>query len=287
MNPLAPDALVEASEAPLKTPRLEYDPAASAGTHARLHRFAGSMHRAIDRLQQRLQSSGGRGAFTSGGGYGAQPQAYGERLREQVATRPWEAAGIAVAAGVVLDKLLLTRSPKPVVVRVRTAPRPQWEPVVTRHPRVDSWAQSADSELQDARMAGHEAAGRLAGTTAAGVAGTKAAAAALGLQLRLAGQRMLAKSQDYGTVVRSEVEAHPLVGIGAALGLGALVTTLLMRRYEPVPGAAYVKVDEDSGRAASFEPESSASTLVASHPVASAAVVLGLGALVGALLARR
>jgi ElaB/YqjD/DUF883 family membrane-anchored ribosome-binding protein len=107
--------------------------------------------------------------------------------------------------------------------------------------------------------------------------------------LRLATQRLLTRSQEYGSVAKSGVQAHPIVGIGSMLGAGALVTTLLMQRRRPAMTSPYATLDEKgTGLAGQRERslQSGVMDTVASRPVASAAVMLGVGALVGALLRR-
>jgi hypothetical protein len=87
------------------------------------------------------------------------------------------------------------------------------------------------------------------------------------------------------------VQAHPMAGAGAALGAAALATTLWMRRRAPASGVAYVTVDEKGhGRTWQRTPldmGTRARDMVTARPAASAAVVLGLGALAAALLRRR
>jgi ElaB/YqjD/DUF883 family membrane-anchored ribosome-binding protein len=277
------------------TPPTLETPSATTGGHDRIHRLVGTMHRAIDNLQQRLQPRPGEPFATSR--YGEQARQYGERLREQIGTRPLQAAGIAVGTGVVLDRLLTSRSPSVRVVKVPAQAPSRWQSVRSPGRRATDWTDAAAGRLHEVRAEGHRAVGKLGAVAGAGIAGTRALASGIArtagtvpLQLQLATHRLLERSHRYGSLARSGVQAHPLIGVGAGLGLGALVTTLLMLRRQPAYGTAYVAVDARGHPVPHREPEpgrSRATQAVAARPVTSAVVAIGLGALVGALLMRR
>lgn len=244
------------------------------GSRERIHRFAGWMHQAIDKVEQGLGTKVRDGTAQSN--HVGQAQEYGNRLRERFNERPVQSAGIALATGAVLHKLMAGK-PKPQVRVVKV-------PVYRRAPAV-----SAASAAWTTRLAGK--AGAVAGM---GIGGTRAAAShlshtasALPSQLKLATQRLLTRSQEYASVARSGVQAHPVVGIGSVLGAGALVTTLLMQRRQQAQTSPYATIDQ-KGTGLAWQRErrfqSGVMDTVAARPVASAAVMLGVGALVGALL---
>lgn len=247
------------------------------GSRERIHRFAGWMHQAIDKVEHGLGSKVQDGTAVQAK-YVGQAQEYGNKLRQRFNERPVQSAGLALATGAVLHKLMASK-PKAQVRVVKV-------PVYRRAPAV-----SPASAAWTAQLAGK--AGAVAGM---GIGSTKAAASslantasALPSQLRLATQRLLTRSQEYGSVAKSGVQAHPIVGIGSMLGAGALVTTLLMQRRRPAMTSPYATLDEKgTGLAGQRERslQSGVMDTVASRPVASAAVMLGVGALVGALLRR-
>jgi len=269
-------------------------PAGVGRSRERIHRFASRMHQAIDNLEQRLssRSSGATSTFRMD-----RARQYGDKVREQFHARPLQSAGVALAAGALLDKLF-TRSPKVRVVSVHVPAQAPWDPTRSVERRARRWTSSADEHLQNVGRASREAAGKVGTTASLGIAGTRATASrltgsanTLPLQMRLATQRLLARSQEYGSLARSGVQAHPLVGLGAVFGASALLTTLFLRRREPAPGVAYAAVDE-KGNGVAWQRDrtdvpTGARNLISSRPVASAAVTLGLGALIGALLMRR
>lgn len=249
----------------------------SAAPRERIHRFAGWMHQAIDKVEHGLGARTHEGQAVRSK-YVGQAQEYGNKLRGRLNERPVQSAGIALATGAVLHKLM-ARRPK-AEVRVIKVPVYRTAPAVS--PARAAWT---------AQLAGRT--GAAAGTgigRARTVASTVAdKASLLPTQLRLATQRLLARSQEYGSIARSGVQAHPLVGIGGMLGAGALVTTLLMQRRQPAVASPYAAIDE-KGTGSGWQREKSiqagALDMVASRPLASAAVMLGVGALVGALLRR-
>lgn len=297
MNPSNPEIHDSAVDMPAVLGR---DPAADAapskaGAGDRIHRAAGKLHKAIDSLEQGLTSKS-RGVASSQAKYGEQARQYGDKVRERINARPLQAAGIAVGAGVILDRMF-SRSPKVRVVKVPVRARPVWDADFHPERRANRWLHAAGSRMHGIGETGHEAVGKVGAAAALGLAGTKAiasdltrTASTLPLQMRIATQRLLARSQEYGSVARTGVQAHPYVGVGAFLGVGALLATVLMQRVRSQPDTAYVGVDERNAAARPrdrYDVQPGYRDAIASHPVASAAVVLGIGALVTALLARR
>ena len=73
------------------------NPALTSGNgHDRIHRFAGTMHRAIDSIEHRLSSAGG-GMSSTQARYGEQARQYGDRLRTRMNDQPLQTAGISYA----------------------------------------------------------------------------------------------------------------------------------------------------------------------------------------------
>ncbi len=273
----------------------------------RIHRFAGMVHQAIDKLEQRLDS-GSRGAAGAQSRYGEQARQYGDQLRQRITERPLQTAGIALGAGVVLTRLMSSRAPKVRVVQVpvpvRTAAplrTSHWSAAATGEPMGRRWTDTVGTPLRSLWRGGQDAgrkAGAVAGTAAtAGVLGTKTLATTLSgvastlpLQARLATQRLLARSQAYGSMARAGVQAHPMAGAGALLGVAALAATPLLRR-RAATASPYVTVDE-SGNGLAWRRDRDGGTggglgeTVAARPVLSAAVLLGAGALAAAMLRR-
>lgn len=264
--------------------------------HDRVHRLAGTMHRAIDSVEQRLGSAGG-GMSSARGRYGEQARQYRDRLGTRMNEQPLQVAGIVLAAGVLIDRLLL-RKPRVRWVQVPVRTHAAWdaEPVIERH--AQRWSDAADAHLQRVRRTGREAVDKAHLAAASGIAGIRSGARhleheaqALPLQMRMAAQRLMARSQAYGSMARSQVEAHPWAGLGAVLAASGLLTTVLMRRRDPAPQAAYVTVDE-RGRGAGwqrseYDTQTGLGDMIASRPVTSSVLVLGLGMLAGLLLRRR
>lgn len=298
MTQLTSDSTTAATAVPLRSgsssPML--DTAHGDGSHQRIHRFAGKVHQAIDSIEQRLSSRSAAATSTTAR-YGEQARHYGESLREQITARPLQSVGIALGTGAVLDKLFNRTPPKVRVVKVSVPARARWEPGPFVERRARPWTHAADAHVQSLRRAGHQTMGRLGAAAGAGLAGTQATvshlthrASTLPLQMRMATQRLLARSQEYGSLARSGVQAHPLIGLGAVLGASGLLTTLWMRRRAQAPATAYVAVDE-SGHGVAWQRDPygagpGARGLIASRPVTSAVVALGLGALLGAMLRR-
>ncbi|AEG91712.1 Hypothetical protein Rta_06340 [Ramlibacter tataouinensis TTB310] len=268
-----------------------------AAVRERIHSFAGMVHQAIDKLEQKLNSTG-ESVTTAQARYSGQARQYGEKLGGQISARPLQSAGMALGAGVILSKVLFRRAPKVRVVKVPVhTPSP---PVVSHSPdrRATRWMHEAGAGMRRLGALGQEAVGRMGAAAGLGLAGTKATSSTLRhkastwpLQMRLAGQRLLAGSQGYGTLARAKVQAHPVIGIGAVLGVGMLLRTVWLQRRRPAPDTAYVSVDADgNGVAWGREPldvQSRARGMISSRPATSAVVLLGLGALVGLLLKRR
>ena len=291
------DAATLASPLPQGTatsPMLE--PSGRTGTASpRLHRFAERMHRAIDGVQQRLGSQGG--ALRSGPAGGSRIREQGDRLREQFNAHPLQSTGIALGTGVLLDRLLL-RKPKVRVVKMPVAVQsPARASLREADWHAARWTRAADAHARRVGQAVQQAWARAGTAAGLGIAGTKAAAATLAakagtvpLQMRLATQRLLARSHDYGSVAKSGVQAHPLLGLGAVLGASGLLTAYWMRRRQPSPDVTYVTDERGTGmawRGESMQERPALRDRMAARPVASALVLLGVGALAGAMLRPR
>ncbi len=270
--------------------------ASTGNGHDRVHRFAGTMHRAIDSIEQRLGSARG-GMSSTRVRYGEQARQYRDRLGTRMNNQPLQSAGIVLAAGVLLDRLFL-RKPKVRVIKVPVRTLSTWEasPGIERH--TQRWSDAADAYLQRVGRTGREAAGKAGFAAASGIAGTKAAASslareteALPLKMRMAAQRLLARSHEYGSVARSTAQAHPWAGLGAVLAASGLLTTVLMRRRDPAPEMAYFSTDaRGKGLAwqrSEYDTQNGLAGMIASRPVTSSVVVLGLGMLAGVMLRRR
>lgn len=261
--------------------------ASTGGGRDRVHRFAGTMHRAIDGLEHRLGSARD--------GMSSTQARYRDSLRTRMNEQPLQSAGLALAAGVLLDRLFL-RGPKERVleVPVRTHSKREANPAAER--RRARWSDAAEAHLQRLGRTGREAAGKAGAAAAQGLAGTRAVAAglareanALPLQMRLAARHLAARSHEYGSLARSTVKAHPWAGLAAMFAAGGLLTTVLMRRREPGPGMAYVADERGTAwqRSGYDAPQEGLGGRVASRPWASSAVVLGLGVLAALMLRRR
>ena len=160
------------------------------------------------------------------------------------------------------------------------------------------WTDAVRERGQDLADAGQGAIGKVGAAAGAGLAGTKMMASTLTsnlstlpLQMRLATQRLLARSQEYGSMTRAGVQAHPMIGLGALAGAGALLTTLWLQR-RGADDDSYVGLNERSDslyrqRYTYSDTSSGIGGTIASRPVTSAVVMLGIGALLGALLKRR
>lgn len=288
----------------------------SSGTaHPRIHRIAGMVHQGIDKIQQTLGSTG-QGVADKQGRYGQQARHYADGLRERINAQPLQSAGIALGAGVVLSKLF-GRGPKErVITRERLVKVPVVKERVVQVPayapsawtssgaypevRARRWMDSAGSGMERVAGAGRQAVDRSAEAAGAGIAGTAALASTLArkastlpLELRQATQRLWGRSLDYGSVARSRVQEAPAIGIvGAGLGIGALLGTLWLQR-RPRSDRAYVTAADASDTSLAADRSGSAgfrggaTAMISSRPVTSAVLVLGLGALAGAMLRRR
>lgn len=274
--------------------------AARAGNgHDRVHRWAGTVHRAIDSLEQRLNTAGG-GMSSTRGRYVERTREYRESLGSRMVDRPLQSLGIVLAVGVLLDRLFL-RTPKVRVVGVpvRSAHASREAgPPMERHAR--HRADAAGAQVHRAEGAAEHAAGRARLAAAAGLAGTRAAASRLAreaqvlpVQMRTAAQQLIARSQAYGSRARATVEAHPWVGLGAVLAASGLLTTALLQRRDPDPDVPYLGAGAGARGRGSVWPPSGYDTqaglgdTIASRPVAAGLLVLGLGMLAGVMLGRR
>ena len=270
--------------------------ASTGNGHDRIHRVAGTMHQAIDRIEQRL-SSAGSGVSSTQARYGEQARQYGDSLRTRMNEQPLQSAGAMLAAGVLMDRLLL-RKPKVRVVKVPVRTQSIWRASPPTERRTQRWSDAADARLQHVGRAGQQAADKAGRAAAQGIAGARArvsnmarGANALPLQMREATQRLMTRSQEYGGMARSTVEAHPWAGLGAVLAASGLLTTTLMRRREPEPGKAYATVDQRSTgmgwQRSEYDTQTGLGGMIASRPLTSGVVMLGLGMLAGALLRPR
>jgi len=290
------------------TPLLALDGSASetGAGRDRLHRFAGMLHRAIDKVEQQV-GGGGQGVMSAQAGYGEQARQYGDTARERINAKPLQAVGIAWVAGVIFSKLFL-RAPKvKVVPQVRVVEVPVRTPVSTpvrdaarsTARTANRWMDSAAWRLQGLAGAGQETAWKTRASANRGLAEGKATASTLAatastlpLQVQLAGQRLLAWSQEYGARARLGMQAHPLASVAALFGAGALLATpWLMRHRTSSPDTAYVKVDE-KGNGVAWQHEApdvktSAVGLMSSRPIASAALLFAVGGIVTTMLRRR
>ena len=273
-------------------------PTRSGNSRHRIHRVAGMVHQAIDKVEQTLDSKS-RGVASTTSKYGDQARQYGDSLRERITDRPLQSAGIALAAGVVLDKIFggKRRVEKVRIVRVPVPRTSNWDAHLLPERRAVQAPRAADSAMRDLRWSGEQAS-RKAGATAdmawarsrAMASDATGTAAAVPIRMRLALQQLLERSQQYGSAGRYGVQAHPLVTLGAALGGGALLTTLLLRGRERPLAAGGVTADPKSTgvawQAEGPDGQRGAAGMIAARPVASAVVMLGIGALAGAMLRR-
>jgi ElaB/YqjD/DUF883 family membrane-anchored ribosome-binding protein len=279
----------------------------SAAMRDRVHRVATAVHQAIDKMEQTLSAKGQGVASTQSvyreraTQYGEQLRSQGDRMRERVDAQPLQAIGLAMVAGLVFGKLFM-RSPRVAPARpyvVQTRPLVE---VDTGDRPARRWMDTAGASMRNLRDSGQvraaaasaEAGARMERARAMTAALAQAAAdraSSLPLQLRLAAERLRTGSRVYGSVAKSSVQAHPMVGMGAALGSVALLATLWLRRRQATE-SAYIAVDakghgvawkhaDDVGGSAR------AREMISSRPVTSAAVALGIGALTAALLRRR
>jgi ElaB/YqjD/DUF883 family membrane-anchored ribosome-binding protein len=274
----------------------------------RIHRLAGMAHQAIDSLEQRLGSTT-QGVMATQAKGGEQVRRYGDQLRERVNTQPMQTLGIALGTGFVLSKLF-GRAPKEKVrvVRVPTPMPSRWDATHSVESRASGLMDAARAHIERLGDLGHSARDRVGAAAGLGIASTQQVGSTLARktsdvtqQVRLGLERLfsrtqdtgstaLSRVQDYGSMARARVQEHPAAGAGVLLGVGALATTLLLQRRRAQP-AAYVEVDgQGSGlawRHRQSDLQSRTREMISDRPVASAAVVLGLGALAAAMLRRR
>jgi ElaB/YqjD/DUF883 family membrane-anchored ribosome-binding protein len=289
----------------------------SAGLRDRVHRVAGKVHQAIDQLEQTLSSK--REGVASAQSvyreratqYGEQLRSQGDRVRDRVTATPMQAVGVATLVGFVFGKLFM-RSPqvrvsRPVVEPPRADLRlessfqsPRWPESPERHAR--RWMDAAGSSMRHLRSSSQDAAAvasanaserlqRARAMTAALAQAAADRASTLPLQLRLATERLRAGTRVYGSAAKSTVQAHPMIGLGTALGSVAVLATLWLKRRQ-ASDTAYVAVDAKGHGVAwkhadEFDTGSGARNMIAARPMASAALALGIGAVVAAVLRRR
>jgi ElaB/YqjD/DUF883 family membrane-anchored ribosome-binding protein len=230
---------------------------------------------------------------------GEKVRQYGDKLRERVNGQPLQTVAIALGTGVVLHKLF-SRAPEPEirVVHVPSRTSSHWNPADSTERRVGGLVDAARARMERLGDLGQSARDRVAAAAGLGVAGTQQVASAvadkasdLSHQVRLMLDRVFSRTQDYGSMARSGIQTHPAAGLGAVVGVGALVTALLLQRRREPSGRPPVAVDEKGHPVAWRRQQASLQgrtrDVVSSRPVTSAVVVLGLGALVGAMLSRR
>ncbi|MEJ7932462.1 hypothetical protein WG922_20990 [Ramlibacter sp. AN1015] len=296
-----------------------------------MHRIAEMAHQAIDRIQQTIESVGGSARQSGGSGgsnmasesssggygeqarkvseqarkygeqareYGMQARQYGEQVRTRVHDQPLQAAGIAFVAGLLYEKMFMHRR------RVKVVQVPVYVPRLSDSSHFDTgrargWMQAAGEKIHQLGDSGHDAVRKLGATTMMGVAGTKAMSSRMWHKTRQAmpedmshaRQQVLAKSHEYGGMARTQMQEHPLVGVGLAVGLGALAAAMAVnRRNDSAPqGSAYVvgSAGESYGRDyASVRQGGGYSDAMGSNPLVTAGLALGVGMLLGAVLRR-
>ncbi|HSW19157.1 MAG TPA: hypothetical protein VLJ86_18200 [Ramlibacter sp.] len=277
-----------------------------------VRRLASQAHQTIDKAQQRLSSSArasGEARYSEKARQYVEPvreraRQYVEPVRERINAQPLKAAGAALATGLVFDKLFL-RKPE-----ARVIEEPMYVPETTATPRAGNrraqgWLRAASDGIHRLGDVGQQALGAVGAATLKSVDSAKAMSATVSSKARKAMPRDLSRARRqmvdtplaYAEMARSSVKAHPFVGAGVALGLGAVATTLLMpqRRQEqplvPQGGTSYKAVDKD-GRVVGPEYDAmaerrSAESALSSRVIVSAGIALGVGVLLGALLARR
>lgn len=279
-----------------------------------IHQVASKAHQAIEKLEQTLNAKGlgnvGSGASSGSSSLAAmrdkasesleQGRQYSEQLRERVYAQPLQSAGAAFAAGVVLSNLFAPRH------KTRDAKVPDYSADMKAHARATEartqrWAQAAGDKLHQLAGSGQDAVKRLGATGMSGLAGAKALSADMLYRTRKAlppaseararTQAMMARSQAYGSMARSQIQEHPVAGLAVAIGLGAAAMQMLLgqrRTSEPMYGSrrATYAVGKD-GEVLGPEWGEPRSSMLAARPMMSAGVALGVGVLLGALLTRR
>jgi len=238
-----PNTPADAIAVPQATPGLLMDGGTPASTpesngdlRGRIHRVAAMAHEAIDKLEQRLGSThrGLMSTYTTGG---EQVRHYGNQLRERATAQPMQLIGIALGAGFLLAKLIGGK-PKVHDLRVREPMASRWNDISEgAERRTTGLVDAARSRIERLGEFAHAARDRAGETASQGLVETQGmasgfarAASALPSQVGDTMERLLSRSQDYGSTARSAIQAHPAAGLGAALGLGALVAVMLTRR---------------------------------------------------------
>ncbi len=263
-----------------------------------VHRLASLAHQGIDKAQTSLSATP---ALSGDGGLGVKASQAVDPVRERINAQPLKAAGAALATGLVFDKLFLRKSEARAIEEPAYVPDGQLE----RHranARAQALLRAASDGVRRLGEASQYAVGAMGAAAAKGAHNAKAMSASISdtaLRALPRGRRQLdARSQAYAAMARSSIQAHPLVGAGVALGVGALATSLLMPQrhrggsaYASQGGASYRAVDKD-GRAVGQEWDDGlhargAGVMPTSRAVVSAGIALGAGVVLGAILARR
>lgn len=270
-----------------------------------IHRWAGTAHEAIDKLEQRLSSAGGSSG--SGGtmssvmaaprAYGEQARQYQQQLNHRVQDKPLQTAGAVFAAGVVLGKLFKRRE-KVKVVRVYGPSRTEAAASGVRA-RAHEWREAASTAARRLGESGQHKAHQAGAVTLAGLATAKAASSRLWDQTRrvlpqdLASTRRqaVAKSQYYGLQARDQLERHPMPGLAVALGIGAVASALALGRSRDtsdrsVPVVRAVDKEGTPFRSSDWRDTDGRGVAALASPIASGALALGVGVVIGALLMR-
>lgn len=261
-----------------------------------IHQFAGKAHGAIDKLEQTLGEKTGKASQSLGQG-----RHYGDQVRERIDAQPLQAAGVAFAAGVVASNLFTPSRSKTREEPVHERRSAMRESARAAEARAQRWMQAAGGRLQQLADSSQYAVKKLGATTAMGVAGAREMSADMLDRTRRAipparvarakTQALMARSQAYGTVARSQMQQHPMAGVALALGVGALATQMVMNRRSTeddpyAPRRATYAVGKD-GEVLGPEWGEPRTSLMAARPMVSAGLALGVGVLLGALLARR
>lgn len=256
--------------------------------------------------------------------YGQQARQYGAQARDRIHQQPLQSAGLAFAAGLLYSKVFMHKHKVHVVkVPVPVVPPEVGEWTEAGRGRAREWMGSANEGMHRLGESGQHAAKRIGAAAMAGAAAAKAMGSELWHRARARAPEDIArardqgaelwhrararaphdmararaqvteKSQVYGTLAREQIQEHPLVGVAVALGVGALLSSLLMGRSRdeygaaPAEGRAVFAVDKDGqaygGEWVSVQEDSGMTT----GTLVSAGVALGLGVLLGAMLTRR
>lgn len=288
------------------------------GARARdsIHQFASKAHQAIDKLEQTLSDKGlgnlGGSGGSGGGGGGLsamsdkasqsleQGRQYSEQVRERIHAQPLQSAGAAFAAGVVLSNLFAPRR-KTRVVKVPDYSAEMKAEARGAEARTQRWMQAAGDKLHQLADSGQYAVKRLGATGMTGLAGAKALSSDMAYRTRRAmpsageararTQAMMARSQAYGSMARTQIQEHPMAGLAVAIGLGAAAVQMMMGQRRPpepmyTPRRATYAVGKD-GEVLGPEWGEPRSNMLAARPMMSAGLALGVGVLLGALLTRR